>query len=146
MMMMMMMMMLRRQSSEWYCARAGEEAEGGDWTTSMCREACMTRDMAHVNVAAIVATCMPPSHYHHHQQQQPASPAVMLLYAIDSTDCHNLKLFLQRCRAADVSILHVRRHIVSRTIARYFAFTALTLKCLQRFDAVGWAAGRASGL
>ena len=27
-----------------------------------------------------------------------------------------------------------------------FAFSALTLFCLQSFDAVGWAAGRASGL
>jgi len=58
--------------------------------------------MAHVNVAAIVATCMTSLLQQQQQQQQPAS-SMMLLYAIDSTDCHNLKLFLQRCRVAQVS-------------------------------------------
>ena len=69
----------------------------------MSRDACMTRDVGHVNVAAIVATCMSTSTSA--SQQQPATTtSTMLLYAVDSTDCHNLKLFLQRCRVADVSI------------------------------------------
>jgi len=70
-----------------------------DEMAAIARDACMTRDMAHVNVAAIVATCMTAS-----QQQQSTSTPSMLLYAIDATDCHNLKLFLQRCRIADVSM------------------------------------------
>jgi len=43
-----------------------------------------------------------PASQQQQQQQQQSTPA-MLLYAIDATDCHNLKLFLQRCRIADVS-------------------------------------------
>jgi len=65
----------------------------------MARDACTTRDMAHVNVAAIVATCMSTSD----QPLQQTATSTMLLYAIDAADCHNLKLFLQRCRVADVS-------------------------------------------
>jgi len=68
---------------------------------AMARDACITKDMAHVNVAAIVATCS--SAAHEQQQQQDTTPLTMLLYATDATDCHNLKLFLQRCRVADVS-------------------------------------------
>jgi len=55
--------------------------------------------MTHLNVAAIVATCM--SSCQQQQQQQQSTTSTMLLYAIDATDCHNLKLFLQRCRIAE---------------------------------------------
>ena len=67
----------------------------------MARDACVTRDLAHVNVASIVATC---ASQHQQQQDQPTTSFTMLLYSIDATDCHNLKLFLQRCRVADVSL------------------------------------------
>jgi len=79
---------------------AGTDDASSDDTAAMARDACMTRDMAHVNIAAIVATCTPASQQ---QQQQQTSTPTMLLYAIDAADCHNLKLFLQRCRIADVS-------------------------------------------
>jgi len=82
------------------CTLLWTDEARGDEMTAMARDACLTRDMAHANVAAIVATCFSTSHQQ--QQQQPATLR-MLLYAIDATDCHNLKLFLQRCRVADVS-------------------------------------------
>jgi len=69
---------------------------------TMARVACTTRDMAHVNVAAIVATCTSTQSQQQQQQQESAS-ITTLLYAIDDVDCHNLKLFLQRCRVAEVS-------------------------------------------
>jgi len=93
---------------------------------STARHVCMTRDMAHVNVAAIVATCI-PSLQQQQQQQQPASPSTtMLLYAIDSTDCHNLKLFLQRCRGNDVSIARNRDRFID------FKRSKLTVKLICR--------------
>jgi len=83
----------------WCCLLFQTDGVRSDEMAAIARDACMTRDMAHVNVAAIVATCMTSQ-----QQQQPTSTLNVLLYSIDAADCHNLKLFLQRCRIADVSI------------------------------------------
>ena len=57
---------------------------------------------------------------------------------------------VDQSRGSSVYLWHcdqvTSRRRLSKDTKRHFCLTVLTITCLQCFDAVGWAAGRASGL
>jgi hypothetical protein len=75
-----------------YCTEKARK----DQVQAMLREACLTKGVVHSNVAAVTGIAL---------QEAANFSLPLVLYAVDSVDCHNLKTFLHRCRIADVSIM-----------------------------------------
>jgi len=102
-----------RELNDFLCVLQRKERARKDQAQTMLREACLTKGAMHANMAAVTAVSLQDTENH-------LVPLVM--YAVDSGDCHNLKTFLHRCRIAEVSKRSKISPLSISFIINYFTF------------------------